>query len=309
MGFSMVLRCCFVACALLVTVSGLGLLDSQLEPARLVNRTGIPVNISPADDVHLSTTERLIFGKTASSIKNFPYVVGLFAKVAGVEIFLCTGIIVDKRVILTAAHCLNDFISDSQYRVCYASANLVNQKLRKCTTIVAKKVQNSFKSEETTGPFDFALLKTKGKIRSNRTAIARLDFRTSTTTKSKRLGFSVGFGQTPSGWDGKLRFLPVTHGLCGDIDNNKYFRCTSSNRQDGSGGLCSGDSGGPLIEGRISVPHTQRVIGILSWTLQVPGSPAPCSELGGGYSRLSRRDHQKFLQKAIKELGGRFKTA
>uniref|UniRef100_A0A7S0BN00 Peptidase S1 domain-containing protein n=1 Tax=Rhodosorus marinus TaxID=101924 RepID=A0A7S0BN00_9RHOD len=205
----------------------------------------------------------------------FRYVVGLFAVFGGQELYICTGIVVDRGIILTAAHCLNDLIPDSQYRICYASANLVNQKQRKCTTIVAKKVQKRFKNEETTGPFDFALLKAKGQIRSARTAIARLDFRTSSTPESGRPGFSVGFGRTPSGWDGRLRFLRVNHEVCGGFDGARYFRCIVSDRQDGRGGLCSGDSGGPLVEGRISVPHKQRVIGILSWALQCPVQQDP----------------------------------
>ncbi|KAJ8907509.1 hypothetical protein NDN08_007620 [Rhodosorus marinus] len=311
----LVVEICFWLTLLVVAAHGWELADPSWERVRLENGTHIPVE-SVDDGVRLSSSERVYKGADIKSIKEFPYLVGIFLRRGKQVGYVCTGTVVDRHVVLTAAHCFDDSVPNSQYEVCYASANLANKNLRKCTRVKTRKVQHNFAKQDATGPFDIALLRTKNPIRSPRTQIAKVDFRVS-STKGERDGHLIGFGVTESGpsasiWDGRLRYLPAKHrpmAQCSKYKDQKYFQCARSNRKNGKGGSCSGDSGSPLVEGPKKDPKKHRVIGVLSWAFRENNSKVSCTERGTAYAKLSQPEHKKFLLAAMKALGGKFKTA
>lgn len=259
---------------LVVVARGWEPADPSWERVRLENGTRIPVE-SFDQGVRLPSSERVYKGVDIKSITEFPYRVGIFQSRGKQLTYVCTGTVVDRHVVLTAAHCFDSSVPNSQYQVCYASANLTNKNLRKCTRVKIRKIQNKFARRDVTGPFDIALLRTKNPIRSPRTQIAKVDFR-ERSTKGERGGHILGFGVTESGpsasiWDGRLRYLPAKHrpmAQCTKYKDQKYFQCARSSRKNGNGGSCSGDSGSPLVEGPKKNPRKHRVIGVLSWAFR-----------------------------------------
>ncbi|KAJ8907507.1 hypothetical protein NDN08_007618 [Rhodosorus marinus] len=260
-----IIRLSLTLCFVLVCVCGKGGFGASQPRTHGVDGGEIPVRRLDGG-VGLPTSER-INGKDVFNIESFPYVVGLYQRLGGREIYVCSGTVVHRNVVLSAAHCFLEFIPDSSYQVCYGIANLT-KKNRICTPMVARKLQNSFNRDATTGPFDLALIKTKDRIDSPRTEIATVDFRLK-STKGKRAGFLLGFGPSASEPSERLRYLKAVHSrmeLCVNHTNAKYFQCARSGKNSGLGGPCVGDSGGPLVEGPVHNPKHHRVLGVLSYT-------------------------------------------
>uniref|UniRef100_A0A7S2ZQJ2 Peptidase S1 domain-containing protein n=1 Tax=Rhodosorus marinus TaxID=101924 RepID=A0A7S2ZQJ2_9RHOD len=298
----------FSLCALVAWVSASDAMSPTWTRARLDNGTGIPVG-SLDIGVNLSKSERLVNGNRSQSIREFPYLVGIFKKQKGPDFFICTGSIVHERVVLTAAHCLSRLVADAAYLVCYGTDDLSDPTHRKCTRVVGRRVHKSFVAGEVDGPFDVALLKTQDPMRSGRTEIVTVDF-TTRSSRGKRTGLMAGFGVKPNGWDGRLRYLKAKHKpmqQCSVFPDAKYFQCVRSRGTNGLGGTCFGDSGSPLIEGPKEKPEKHRVVGVLSWAFVGPFD-VDCSELASGYSRLSIPSHKNFLKRSMREFGAKFKT-
>uniref|UniRef100_A0A6T6KS45 Peptidase S1 domain-containing protein n=1 Tax=Rhodosorus marinus TaxID=101924 RepID=A0A6T6KS45_9RHOD len=224
-------------CTLVAWISESDAMDPTWTRARVDNGTGILVG-SLDTGVHLSKSERLVRGKLSQSIREFPYLVGIFIKrKTGEDFFICTGSIVHERVVLTAAHCLHGN-KDAAYLVCYGTDDLSDPTHRKCTGIVGRKVHEDFVDLDVDGPFDIALLKTKDRMRSKRAAIVKVDFRRR-SSRGKRTGLMVGFGLNPKGWDGSLRYVKAKNkpmAQCDVFGNAKYFQCARPRGLNGLGG-------------------------------------------------------------------------
>ncbi|KAJ8907506.1 hypothetical protein NDN08_007617 [Rhodosorus marinus] len=303
-----IVKLLFSLCALVAWVSESEAMDPTWTRARLGDGTGIPVG-SLDTGFNLSKSERLVRGNLSGSIREFPYLVGIFKKQPGADFFICTGSIVHERVVLTAAHCLSPLVRDAAYVVCYGTDDLSDPTRRKCTQVVGRKVHEDFAGKDTAGPFDVALLKTKDPMRSKRTGIVKVDF-SRRSSRGKRTGLLVGFGLNPKGWDGSLRYVKAKHkpmSQCAAFRDAKYFQCARPRGLKGFGGTCSGDSGSPLIEGPKKNPKKHRVVGVLSWAF-IGELDFDCSELPSGYTRLSTPSHKKFLFRSMREFGAKFKT-
>lgn len=193
--------------------------------------------------------ERIIGGEPATE-GQFPWAVWLSMG--------CTGSLVTEQVVLTAAHCVRETGPDTSITAYYGSVDLSDPDLQE---IGSSYVHRSATYDEGRG--DWALIKLAQPV-TDPAVVAMAD----TTAGDTGPEFTmVGWGPTsPGGPSSGLNHATVRYvddGSCaqahGELDPAGEL-CAAG--EDGTGGVCSGDSGGPLLwlDGAEPV-----VVGIVSW--------------------------------------------
>lgn len=180
---------------------------------------------------------------------------------------VCTGTLIAPNVVLTAAHCADDQVSEeaTDYRIVFGSAVVESDKdLNKVTIRKGKEItlHSEWKNENITNPrdpsFDLALISFEGEMPEGfKTAKLpspefKLDY------KGKMV--AVGYGLTQGVPD-----IGATELRRVDIKMNDWsYSITHFETRMHEGGTCDGDSGGPAYL-KESNPDQLTIIGITSF--------------------------------------------
>jgi secreted trypsin-like serine protease len=200
----------------------------------------------------LAQVEQAIVGGTQAATTEFPTVVGLLH---GTGNWFCTGVLVDKDWVLTAASCFDD-TSATQVRLDDAT---IADGGGKTVNVSEIHMHPSWNINSTTWSHDIALLKLATSVTDRTPSLIRRDT-SGTGTAVIQAGFGVN--NNNGGGGGTLRSLATTSvdcGLAGDSGiSNLNLMCF--NASDGTGS-CYGDGGGPAFVGSGA---TRAVTGIAS---------------------------------------------
>jgi len=188
------------------------------------------------------TLDSPILGGTPTVVGDYPNVVGL--EVGG---GLCTGTLIDKEWVLTAAHCIKG-ISVGSIRVHFGTVNMFSSPGVTRTAVMA--VPKPGFSENALGKNDIGLIKLNMPITDIKPVPVNLD------PAKAPVGISVmmvGYGATQQGGGGSVGVqfeVPQTSISCQSwVGTNADLLCFS---QTNGKGKCQGDSGGPsfaMIDG------------------------------------------------------------
>lgn len=181
----------------------------------------------------------------------------LVIHISGDEMALCTGTLVDKNKVLTAAHCTSRSNAD---RTLIAFSNNIEcaakAKKRTVRTVTAQEIHPSYTYYSTGGHVenatnDLALLKFSGSLPEGY-KVRPLPSKSYDTAKATELLMS-GYGKTSESAEdsGTLRY---TSAAASRLSKSFTMKSTGANYsidktlvvQQPNNGVCSGDSGGPL---------------------------------------------------------------
>jgi secreted trypsin-like serine protease len=226
----------------------------------------------------LNRAKRIVGGAPAS-IKDFPYLVSIKQKSGG---HLCGGTIIDKRLVLTAAHCFRPEERPADFSVSAGSVHHEKGKVHKIDTIVSH--PNFTDGSE----FDMALLVMAGSFRFTKFIQPAQLTDTESQVRAGDVVVTTGWGitQRPNSSESensgepaatKLRWVQlnvIDHKICREVYTNitDNVICAAAPGKDS----CEGDSGGPLLLTNSSV-----VIGVVSggYSCAVPKHPGLYSQI------------------------------
>jgi trypsin len=197
-----------------------------------------------------------IIGGQKTSAQQWPFLVGLAESLTrdARRGFICGGALLDRRTVLTAAHCV--WKNKPKYiDVVWGRSNLRG---RSGHRVAVGKIKTHPHYSENTLSNDLALLQIKKPL--PRTNIVVLDKAPEAGTVLQ----TAGWGQTSSGYPSWLREASVStlsdkqcQDHYGNINNTLMF-CAEGRREN----PCTKDSGGPLVE---KTSSEVRLYGVVSW--------------------------------------------
>ncbi|MCP4326304.1 MAG: trypsin-like serine protease [Alteromonadales bacterium] len=265
--------------------------STALIPLLLLNNS-----FSIANEDTISTR---IVGGQESVEGNWPWMVNV--SVGG---SFCGGTLIDKSIVLTAAHCL----FDSNYNQLSISDVLLsvgeyNKQANPTTPITSIYIHSDYDPTDSTSSNDIALLRLASPI-TNITPISLLDITTTTNAISlESYATAIGWGSTVGYNPGQtvtpaypdiLREVEVplqTDDICAqnlDSYNSTTMICAGETGKD----ACQGDSGGPLV---YNDGGSWKQIGIVSW-----GSGCASAGNPGVYTRLA--NYSDWIEDTITNL-------
>ncbi|XP_005091707.1 chymotrypsin A [Aplysia californica] len=217
-------------------------------------------------------------GGSTASILTYPYQAALLVRSDGKFYQICGGVLVSKRKVLTAAHCVDLGLT---YYVMLGVSDLRDSTSKYIQFIqVSRRIlHRSYKNYQ---DYDIAMLTLSYPARINRrTRIVRLGSYIDTRPTNRCSVSGWGRSETGSGYvlkAGRLRMMTQTRCTAEWYRlTNRYLlgsREVCAVAQDAS--TCSGDSGGPLV-------CSGRLAGLVSWGNGdcTPGTP-------GVFTRIAR---------------------
>ncbi|GAB3885903.1 hypothetical protein GCM10029964_049320 [Kibdelosporangium lantanae] len=230
--------------------------------------SALPFVGSAAQASHAVTPDEahpnIVNGQRAS-YKDFPSVIaGLRVGGGGPQGLSCTASVVAKRKVLTAAHCMIDVTGDKSYLYGDDDLGSAGDELWK-SKVTEYKVHPKY-----TGPnswktgYDVAIVTVADDIPVPEAQWAKFATSQDTAlTQPGKQGTAVGYGKTSA--SGSLGVLYKTTLPINDPSTCQVFDVTvdantmvCAGYNDGHTGICSGDSGGPLIVDGV-------VVGVTSW--------------------------------------------
>ncbi|XP_074595855.1 uncharacterized protein LOC141850985 isoform X2 [Brevipalpus obovatus] len=227
-----------------------------------------------------SIHSRIIGGRDAS-VEEFPWQVGLKDPVQGV---FCGGAIIDKRWVLTAAHCVVTLANLDPIRGLVGSDHV---KSGNVIELRFKKIISHREYRSSTFENDIALLQTASDI-----PLDSKNFNINTVCLPERnknfdgTGYIAGWGRTAEGGHESETLKAVDVNLLRDDKCREFYRdrfksgkqiCAGS--EAGGKDSCQGDSGGPLIK---TIGDRAYLVGIVSFGRGCGRKNSP-----GVYSRVS----------------------
>jgi secreted trypsin-like serine protease len=202
----------------------------------------------------------------------------------------CAGVLVARDVVLTAAHCGNNFALGSKVRIGSVDRGTGGESY----AVEARMIHANFGTSPDKLPHDLMLLRLSV---PTATTYPILPINVNPQVPANRTNLiAAGFGLTA--WNGTvspvLRQATVTEFSCQqsyhrDLDPTLTL-CAGSPRNAPQAGTCAGDSGGPLFVE--SGGGTQTLVGITSF-----GADGSCGTVPSGFVRLS--GHAKWLRKNL----------
>lgn len=242
----------------------------------------------PNWDFSEALTRPKIVGGTEAPFFIYPWLVALSRRHA-TEPF-CAGFIIDKNLIITAAHCLSNVSPD---RVEILSRLHDVRKFQGDRHRIDRwSIHNQYLANDSRHLNDIAVIKVKDEFRTDLQHACLPTTRSTVYPTAQRLAVVAGWGRLSSEKDG--RFSPILHHVTLPIveDHNRKCRITiaDTERQICAGydhqpvDTCSGDSGSPLLVAETFGQYGRFIaIGIVSY-----GNRQCDSSISSGvYTRLS----------------------
>ena len=207
-----------------------------------------------------------VVGGSDATAGQFPWQAGLVLR-GGTRTF-CGGSVINKRYVLTAAHCLENFSAASQIQVTLGDLNIGPTDAGEQRYFVQQIIQHPQYSSVGTG-WDFSLLKLDREITFSNTIIP-VCLPTAGQTYAGATAIASGYGQVGTDLDQATTLqhveVPVwSQSSCA----TKWSPWLTSSMicaggyPEGGRGICQGDSGGPLVT---NVSGRFRLIGVTSFT-------------------------------------------
>ncbi|XP_055331188.1 transmembrane protease serine 9-like [Paramacrobiotus metropolitanus] len=203
--------------------------------------------------------------------------------------YLCAGAVLNSTHVITVAHCVDRLLSDTgqiliQTGITDASPGMrnVNDGCSQNFAVADLIIPDSYDPD--TLDKDFAILKVKGKIRSNDCTCRACTLDRTVSSSSMVTCWVAGFGATREGGQGSLQLTKSTIDfvrrdrcevlLGSQLSGSKRFKLADSSVCAGDiqrGGICTNDGGAPLtciVDGR----HTLVALG--SWSTDCSRMPS-----------------------------------
>ncbi|QSB04682.1 S1 family peptidase [Natronoglycomyces albus] len=231
--------------------------------------TEVPPEVStaanPTDQLLADEASTTIVNGTPASYVDHPFIItGLRVGGGGPQGASCTASVVNERQVITAAHCMIDVSGAKSYLYGDDDLNSPGDELWRSEVVEYLPHPNYGGPNGWRQGHDVAIVTVADDI-----PVAPSDWVTVATSADSGLtqpgaeAFTLGFGQQSSGGASGVLMgttLPINnHNDCQVFDvvvNPDQMICAGYN--DGRTGICSGDSGGPLIVDGV-------VVGITSW--------------------------------------------
>jgi len=203
-----------------------------------------------------NVAEKVINGAAATDIKQFPSVAALYGRRGEQFQFVCTASLLDDRLALTAAHCL-ELPADVSRLVCYGNVEMDSSR-GECKVVTESAVHPTwdlFVNQTATG-YDVAIMRLEGAFEDARATSGILSTQVyGPGTRVVAVGYGTSETETKDGNSGALRFADLVvqrreyctfnRGLLPEQYRRRYL-CTTGDFDGSGGGICHGDSGGPL---------------------------------------------------------------
>jgi secreted trypsin-like serine protease len=245
---------------------------------------------------------RIINGSEVANLK-YPWTVALITeKIDSSNGHFCGGAIINSNWVITAAHCVTEFISElgaepvpaNSVNILSGAVDLSIKENQNLTKVIEIVIHPNYKPEFGSNAYDFALLKLEKSSSINPVAIANFS--------DSEILLQTGVLNTVMGWGGantdpSYLVLPnilrevtipiISDNFCisalGRAYNPESMFCAgvlSSNQNSNDGkDSCFGDSGGPLVgwnNGEF------KLLGLVSWGVECGSSRYP-----GVYAKVS----------------------
>lgn len=216
-------------------------------------------------------------------------VVMVRARINDTEAALCTGTLIARNVVITAAHCLKDAKS---VRVVFDVDPVCNQNFNDSTQSINVKnaaVHSGF-NEKVKGKDDLALLKLAKGAPSHYPVIPLYDGKSQLSSNSVTY---AGYGRTSEGdvWNQALRTVTKNYNDSIFFAKNKNMVTSQTNGR----GICQGDSGGPVF---FEVGKKLQLAGVNSIVLGKSDS----SVCRGASEAMYIPAHLTWIKKKLQEL-------
>ena len=208
-----------------------------------------------------------------------PVAVIIFTDRRGNAVELCSGSLIGKRAVLTAAHCVRE---KTPRGTVYVGG--VARKFKGASIHPHYAPEGHF--------FDVAVLKLSKSIRTVQPAAV---YTSSALPGGTQLSV-FGYGNTETGRVGSLfmAYLPI----------GMYFHDGIYLMRVGSTNICFGDSGGPaavLVNGRFTVVGVASTIHYTAWGAWDTGIDICLNSSGMTFMNLSHPEISKFIRKKVKD--------
>lgn len=192
---------------------------------------------------NIEDSENFIINEDLSNINDKPvnYTVGVLGKISG---DICTGVIISDKLVLTAAHCVEN--SDEEIEVRFGSEITGNYEAIESEFIYLssdfKGSQNNKQRGVNTG--DLAIIVLKKAIPTKYESVEI--YPDSSVLPARTPLLYAGFGLTKIDNSGKVESGKLHEGIV-TISQAQYSETEFSVNQTNGSGACNGDSGGPIF--------------------------------------------------------------